>query len=103
MKIQMSNHGPSCSPCWRSLHHYLYENTFGPDQDTPRGLVSSGSTLFDTVHARIQKVLSEGIHLNSDSFLVDEGRKDPNTTKSGPSFTAVGIRPWTLSLSDDVK
>ena len=33
------------------------------------------------VHARIQKVLSEGVQF----FLVDEGREDPNTTKSGPS------------------
>ena len=31
-------------------------------------------------HARIQKVLSEGVQ-----FLVDEGKEDPNTTKSGPS------------------
>ena len=96
MKIQMSNHGPSCSPCWRSLHHYLYENTFGPDQDTPQGIVASGSTLFATLHARIQKVLSEGIHLNSDSFLVDEGREDPNTTKSWLSFKwcFAGGRRW---------
>ena len=32
-------------------------------------------------HARIQKVLSEG----SNFFLVDDGREDPKTTKSGPS------------------
>ena len=37
------------------------------------------------LHARIQKVLSEGS--NSDNgviFLGDEGREDPNTTKRGP-------------------
>ena len=37
-------------------------------------------------HARIQKVLSKGVQqLNSDILLVDEGRKDPNTTKSRSS------------------
>ena len=35
-------------------------------------------------HASIQKVLS-GEGSNSDVCLVDEGREDPNTTKSGPS------------------
>ena len=34
-----------------------------------------------TFHVRIQKVLSEGVQL---FFLVDEGREDQNTTKSGP-------------------
>ena len=34
----------------------------------------------DIQHVRIQKVLSEGA-----KFLVDEGRKDPNTTISGAS------------------
>ena len=29
-------------------------------------------------HARIKKVLSEGVQ-----FLVDEGKEDPNTTESG--------------------
>ena len=33
---------------------------------------------------RIQTVLSEGVHLNSD-VLVDEGREDSNTTKRGSS------------------
>ena len=38
-------------------------------------------------HARIQKVLSEGVQLcNSDNdFLFFKGREDPNITKSGPS------------------
>ena len=33
-------------------------------------------------NARIQRVLSEGVQV---IFLVDGGRDDPNTTKSGPS------------------
>ena len=35
------------------------------------------------MHARIQKVLSEGLQLCV--FLVDEGMEGPNTTKGGPS------------------
>ena len=31
-------------------------------------------------HARIQNILSEGVNLNFDVFLVDEGREDSNTT-----------------------
>ena len=37
----------------------------------------------DFTHARIQEVLSEGVQL-SHSFLVDEGKEDPNNTISGP-------------------
>ena len=37
------------------------------------------------LHARIQKVLSEGVKLLFFFFLVDEGREDPKNTKSGPS------------------
>ena len=38
-------------------------------------------------HVRIQKVLSEGVGLNSDSiFLANEEREDSNTTKSQPSL-----------------
>ena len=42
---------------------------------------------YSTHHARIHKVLSEGVQLcNSDGlFLFDEGREDPDTTKSGAS------------------
>ena len=43
-------------------------------------------------HARIQKVLSEGVQLWQfffhHFFLVDEGRKDSYTTKSGPSLAS---------------
>ena len=35
------------------------------------------------MHARIQKVLTEGVQVWR-RILVDEGREDPNTTKSGP-------------------
>ena len=35
--------------------------------------------------ARFQKVLSEGSNFDN-VFLVDEERKDPNTTLSGPSY-----------------
>ena len=36
-------------------------------------------------HARIQKVLSDWVNLVfCRCFLVDKGKKDPNTTKSGP-------------------
>ena len=34
-------------------------------------------------HARIQKVLSEGVQLRQHFFLVNEGSEDPITTKSG--------------------
>ena len=40
------------------------------------------------MHARIQKVLSEGSNFNFlflFSFFFDEGRKDSNTTITGPS------------------
>ena len=37
-------------------------------------------------NVRIRKVLSKGVQqLNSDILLVNEGREDPNTTKSRPS------------------
>ena len=36
-------------------------------------------------HARLQKVLSEGVQTLTTFFLVDEGREDPNTTKSRQS------------------
>ena len=35
--------------------------------------------------ARIQKLLSEGVQINSDNFLVVEEREDSNTTESGSS------------------
>ena len=39
-------------------------------------------------HARIQKVMSEGVQLNCFffAFKVDKGREDPNTTKSGVHY-----------------
>ena len=38
-------------------------------------------------HVHIPKVLSKGVQqLNSDILLVDEGREDPNSTKSRPSL-----------------
>ena len=40
------------------------------------------------LRVRIQKVLSEGTDVIFFCwFLVDEGREDPNTTKSGPLST----------------
>ena len=40
------------------------------------------------MHARIQKVLSEGSNFdNVFFFAVDEGREDPSTTIIGPSST----------------
>ena len=42
------------------------------------------------IHARIQKVLSEGANFDLVifyNFLVDEGREGPNTILSGPSLT----------------
>ena len=43
------------------------------------------TSLVETDHARIQKVLTEGSAFDNVSFLVVEGREDPNTTISGPS------------------
>ena len=43
------------------------------------------TSLVGTDHARIQKVLTEGSTFDNVSFLVVEGREDPNTTISGPS------------------
>ena len=40
---------------------------------------------FAPLHARIQKVLSEGGPTLTTFFLVDEGREDPSTIISGPS------------------
>ena len=41
------------------------------------------------IHARIQKVLSEGANFANGFFcvsiLADEGSEDPNTTLNGPS------------------
>ena len=36
------------------------------------------------LHARIQQVLPEGVQLLT-TFYFDEGKVDPNSTKSGPS------------------
>ena len=44
-------------------------------------------------HVRVQKILSEGVQFNSDIFIIiflDEGREDPNATKSRPS----SARQW---------
>ena len=48
-------------------------------------------------HARIQNVLSEGaeLYFDSVSFLVDEGREDPNHTKGG----RFAVHPKTQVLS----
>ena len=43
-----------------------------------------------SVHARVQKDFSEGFQYSFLLFLVDEGREDPNTTKSGTSSTSQG-------------
>ena len=43
------------------------------------------TSLVGTDHARIHKVLTEGSTFDNVSFLVVEGREDPNTTISGPS------------------
>ena len=37
------------------------------------------------MHARMQKVLSEGSTFDKDFLLVFDRREDPNTTISGPS------------------
>ena len=36
------------------------------------------------MYARIQKVLSEGVHFLLFIFVVDEGIEDPNTVINGP-------------------
>ena len=46
---------------------------------------------------RIQIVLSEGIQLWQCLFLVNEGREDPNTTKSGPSSARQRCNGFSLS------
>ena len=39
------------------------------------------------LHARIQKILSEGVQLRQGFFFLDdEGWEDPNITKRGPSL-----------------
>ena len=43
------------------------------------------TSLVGTEHAGIQNVLTEGLTFDNVSFLVVEGREDPNTTMSGPS------------------
>ena len=40
-----------------------------------------------TLHARIQKVLSERVQIGQFFFLVDEGREDRNTT---PMWAIIG-------------
>ena len=44
------------------------------------------STLCKAYHTRIQKVLPEGLWSQLMTETIDEGRGDPNTTKSGPTF-----------------
>ena len=39
-------------------------------------------------HARIKKVLSDGVQLRQRFFTVEEGREDPDTIISGPSSAA---------------
>ena len=51
------------------------------------GLRCIRKLVYDSLHARIQKVLSEGSNFDNVfccCFLVDEGREDANTTISGP-------------------
>ena len=56
------------------------------------------------LHVQIQKVLSEGVQLRLFFFLVDEGREDQNTPKSGPSlewmaFRSPNIESWLSSFA----
>ena len=41
--------------------------------------------MFAHMHARIQKVLSEGVKFDNVFFLVDEVIENPNITINGPS------------------
>ena len=59
------------------------------DGSTPWGANSEDLNQSEHQHslyARIQKVFFRGVLINSDIIFVDnQGREDPNTTKSGPS------------------
>ena len=58
-----------------TLYFHIYKGNVGTQE------------LMKLHHARIQKILSEGVQLLQRSFsvffLVDEGKEDPNTTISG--------------------
>ena len=52
-------------------------------------------------HARIQKVLSEGVQINSENvfFYLIRGREDPNTTKNGGYYWPASETPFKCVLS----
>ena len=79
---------------WESkltIRHHKREPRGQPFPFSPEILKAYTYTALEVVvqHVRFQKVLSEGVQLNSDYvFLVDVRREDPNATKIEPSLAA---------------